>query len=83
MIAFRTIDSNDDPNCSVSSKLRNSTNIRNPLIYSVNRCFLIFGGSQVLNAIHAGMIALRTFDPVIIIFMGKIRFKRFVGPEPE
>ena len=29
------------------SSSRNSANIRNPLIYYVNRYFLMFGGSQV------------------------------------
>ena len=30
----------------IASLLRNSTNIRNPRIYGVNRYFLMFGGSS-------------------------------------
>ena len=42
------------------SSSRNSTNIRNPLIYYVNRYFLMFGGFQVQKPYHASMI--RLFD---------------------
>ena len=42
---------------------RNSTNIRNPLIYGVNRYFLMFGGSQVQTPYHASMNGILTFWP--------------------
>ena len=37
------------------------TNIRNPLIYYVNRYFLMFGGSQVQKPYHASMNGFLTF----------------------
>ena len=40
---------------------RNSANIRNPLIYYVNRYFLMFGGSQVQKPYHASMNGFLTF----------------------
>ena len=42
---------------------RNSANIRNPLIYYVNRYFLMFGGSQVQMPYHASMNGILTFWP--------------------
>ena len=39
------------------------TNIRNPLIYCVNRCFFMFGGSQVQKPYHASMNGFLTFWP--------------------
>ena len=36
-------------------------NIRNPLIYYVNRYFLMFGGSQVQKPYHASMNGFLTF----------------------
>ncbi len=42
---------------------RNPTNIRNPLIYCVNRYFLMFGGSQVQKPYHASMNGILTFCP--------------------
>ena len=43
------------------SSSRNSANIRNPLIYYVNRYFLMFGGSQVQKPYHASMNGFLTF----------------------
>ena len=40
---------------------RNPANIRNPLIYYVNRYFLMFGGSQVQKPYHASMNDFLTF----------------------
>ena len=45
------------------SSSRNSANIRNPLIYYVNRYFLMFGGSQVQKPYHASMNGFLTFWP--------------------
>ena len=45
------------------SSSRNSTNVRNPLIYYVNRYFLMFGGSQVQKPYHASMNGFSTFWP--------------------
>ena len=39
------------------------TNIRNPLIYCVNRCFFMFCGSQVQKPYHASMNGFLTFWP--------------------
>ena len=47
----------------LQSSSRNSTNIRNPLIYCVNRYFLMFGGSQVQKPYHASMNGFLTFWP--------------------
>ena len=47
----------------LQSSSRNSINIRNPLIYWVNRCFLMFGGSQVQKPYHASMNGFLTFWP--------------------
>ena len=47
----------------LQSSSRNSINIRNPLIYCVNRCFLMFGGSQVQKPYHASMNGFLTFWP--------------------
>ncbi len=43
------------------SSSRNSANIRNPLIYYVNRYFLMFGGFQVQKPYHASMNGFLTF----------------------
>jgi len=40
---------------------RNPSNIRNPLIYYVNRFFLMFGGSQGQMPYHASMNGISTF----------------------
>ena len=42
---------------------RNPSNIRNPLIYCVNRYFLIFGGSQVQKLYRASTNSFLTFWP--------------------
>ena len=47
----------------LQSSSRNSINIRNPLIYYVNRYFLMFGGSQVQKPYHASMNGFLTFWP--------------------
>ncbi len=43
------------------------SNIRNPLIYYVNRYFLMFGGSQVQKSYRASTNDFLTFDPDIIL----------------
>ena len=56
-------------NHSAAKQLPQFSNIRNPLIYCVNRYFLIFGGSRVQKPYHASMNGFLTFDPDIIIIM--------------
>ncbi len=46
---------------SLFHNFRNPPNIRNPLIYYVNRSFLMFGGSQVQMPYHASMNGILTF----------------------
>lgn len=48
-------------NCSAAKLLPQFSNIRNPLIYCVNRYFLMFGGAQVQKPYHASMNGFLTF----------------------
>ena len=47
----------------LQSSSRNSTNIRNPLIYCVNRYFLMFCGSQVQKPYRASTNGFLSFCP--------------------
>ena len=57
-------------NCYAANSSRNSTNIRNSLIYCVNRYFLMFGGSQghspAYERAHAGsdLLTLVSYNTV-------------------
>ena len=46
---------------SIESFHESKADIRNPLIYYVNRYFLMFGGSQVQKPYHASMNGFLTF----------------------
>ena len=48
-------------NCSAAKQLSQFSNIRNPLIYCVNRYFLMFGGSQVQKSYRASTNDFLTF----------------------
>ena len=48
-------------NCSAAKQLSQFSNIRNPLIYCVNRYFLMFGGSQVQKFYRASTNDFLTF----------------------
>ena len=41
-------------NCSAAKQLSQFSNIRDLLIYRVNHCFLMFGGSKVQKSYRAG-----------------------------
>ena len=48
-------------NCSAAKQLTQFSNIRNSLIYCVNRYFLMFGGSQVQKSYRASTNDFLTF----------------------
>ena len=50
-------------NCSAAKQLSQFSNIRNPLIYCINRYFFMFGGSQVQKSYRAGTNDFLTFCP--------------------
>ena len=50
-------------NCSAAKQLPQFSNIRNPLIYCVNRYFLMFGGSQVQKSYRASTNNFLAFWP--------------------
>ena len=64
-------------NCSAAKQLPQFSNIRNPLIYYVNRCFLMFGGSQVQKSYRASTNDFLTFWPDIIKFCYKYITKQY------
>lgn len=53
------------PNCYIATQFPQFSNIRNPLIYYVNRYFLMFGGSQVQKSYRASTNDL--FDLLTLI----------------
>ena len=53
-------------NCFAAKLLLQFLNMRNPLIYYVNRYFLMFGGAQGQKSYHANMNNFSTLDSDII-----------------
>lgn len=55
---------------------RNPANIRNPRIYCINRCFLMFGGYQGPTSYHASMNEFGLWYPCIIVCAARGNYDR-------